>query len=1021
MVKLSEQLQKERVTRTERVEERQRVEAFGVEQEKRRSLQEKINKASEKFKTITFEEYEAEFNKLDDDVKPFFLSPAKFKETDEFKEFERKQEEFEQQKEEFERAESERAEAEKERSEWEQAQKIFLRGLRHDPRSSVGRKVQLLQTQQDLAREKFERSKVEALKEFGVTPVRKGAVIVAFKDEFGNVSFDPKLKGLEFRTTPTEEVSEVAPTPQAPIVEDVKVEENGEKAFLDKSLEELFIAKGREKLKKGALAIGSEAKKIISFYFGKVKDIPSGRLFFTPSPLSKLTGIPTGAITPFKTKGSIDFTEVVGEAQEDLAEKKLDILVGAIGEQKVEGLKEEVSEEFQAELQEEFERKHLREIAFGEKTFEEAEAEFQESKEAKSLQEKFDKEFNERFEKLSKDVPILKGTIAGTKIVGLSFAQLGLSTIKTPKSVVLTGATIPLGVGVLRAIPQTLVIQSSVILGTVGTLKTISPTATVEERGAGFVTAVLSGATLGVAGVRFLRSPIVRTVKIKAPKPTLRTSERVGRDLKIITEEGVIEKTVFESQKLSQQAQAGQRTIVTTRIRNLLRLDPIFKGVSPQDPKGFQKALKKLTKFGFTEEQARRTLRFTAPRVTDQTLKSGVIQTKGEKALGRFEFETTRPVITVDEALGIKTRGARTIRDVVDVERQLIKGRFIFEEKTRASFILDKSKVVDFKDFDFSRGVAIGRARETRGFDVRRVEDLLVFEEAQIKELRGLTISRKLLPSDRAIRIDTSTTKLISKTIDLRVKDAIKGSIQKTPFSRTFGSQKVEEVKDLIRSKPTARVEKVVDKIEDVRPQELRELGIEQLKTAPLPETRITAEVKNLINIRQLDNIVGVRIGTALSTKALLDARTDLKLDTRLKQELKTMINLKDLVRTDVLLKAGQLPAIKQAPAVKQQLKLKTTLKEMLGISLTTPTPPRTPKIPEITIPSIPIPLLFRGARRKKKKGIGKGVFEEFGLLPDFTARAIGLDPDIITGKQAQERIKKILTGLEVRRGAIIR
>jgi len=40
--------------------------------------------------------------------------------------------------------------------------------------------------------------------------------------------------------------------------------------------------------------------------------------------------------------------------------------------------------------------------------------------------------------------------------------------------------------------------------------------------------------------------------------------------------------------------------------------------------------------------------------------------------------------------------------------------------------------------------------------------------------------------------------------------------------------------------------------------------------------------------------------------------------------------------------------------------------------------------------------------------------------LPDFTSRAIGLKPDIISGKQAQARIRKILTGMEVRRGVII-
>ncbi|MHA2017483.1 MAG: hypothetical protein ACTSXY_04325, partial [Promethearchaeota archaeon] len=42
-------------------------------------------------------------------------------------------------------------------------------------------------------------------------------------------------------------------------------------------------------------------------------------------------------------------------------------------------------------------------------------------------------------------------------------------------------------------------------------------------------------------------------------------------------------------------------------------------------------------------------------------------------------------------------------------------------------------------------------------------------------------------------------------------------------------------------------------------------------------------------------------------------------------------------------------------------------------------------------------------------------------FLPDFTARAIGLEAEMITEKQARAKLKKILTGLEIRRGLVLK
>ena len=90
----------------------------------------------------------------------------------------------------------------------------------------------------------------------------------------------------------------------------------------------------------------------------------------------------------------------------------------------------------------------------------------------------------------------------------------------------------------------------------------------------------------------------------------------------------------------------------------------------------------------------------------------------------------------------------------------------------------------------------------------------------------------------------------------------------------------------------------------------------------------------------------------------------------------------------------------------------------MLFRSLLSP-PIIIPEIPLITTPPFRpkpffIPILKAKIKKKGKKKTKKG--QEFAFLPDFTAKALGLSPDVITGKQAQKRVRKILTGLEIRR-----
>jgi hypothetical protein len=80
-------------------------------------------------------------------------------------------------------------------------------------------------------------------------------------------------------------------------------------------------------------------------------------------------------------------------------------------------------------------------------------------------------------------------------------------------------------------------------------------------------------------------------------------------------------------------------------------------------------------------------------------------------------------------------------------------------------------------------------------------------------------------------------------------------------------------------------------------------------------------------------------------------------------------------------------------------------------------------KIPDVTPTHIPPALIVWFKAQKKRKKRLKGSMQTLtkAYLPDFTSRALGLDPEVVTGKQAQKRIKKLLTGLEIRRGVRIK
>jgi hypothetical protein len=285
---------------------------------------------------------------------------------------------------------------------------------------------------------------------------------------------------------------------------------------------------------------------------------------------------------------------------------------------------------------------------------------------------------------------------------------------------------------------------------------------------------------------------------------------------------------------------------------------------------------------------------------------------------------------------------------------------------------------------------------------------------------------------------------LNDKIQDLRLKgNFVKpANVKKTPFSKTFGASDdvaLGSGKTTIPKK-TSDVQKIVDKLDDIRstptPRQSEYYGTgmyertdvmglspketvglqNQLKASVTPPDLRVMQVKDAIKVK-----IDTGVMTGVKSASALALGVGVKSDLKLKTDLKLNTQIKAMVKEDVAVKQAGEVAVKTSPA------LKTQLKSLLQLDTTAPpvATPSTSFTPNLTMPSPPIPkpfIFWLPSKKTSGKGKGRGKgFNEYAYLPDFTSRALGLGPVTISEKQAQAKLKQILTGLEIRRGVRIR
>lgn len=153
---------------------------------------------------------------------------------------------------------------------------------------------------------------------------------------------------------------------------------------------------------------------------------------------------------------------------------------------------------------------------------------------------------------------------------------------------------------------------------------------------------------------------------------------------------------------------------------------------------------------------------------------------------------------------------------------------------------------------------------------------------------------------------------------------------------------------------------------------------------------------------------------TALGLKNVLSTRAIVTPTIKLEQATNLKINMIEKMATKVSQAQITQPILTQQVVTPTVTSL--SVATPLLTSFTTPTMPTVPRIPIIApLPQLPRGFRQRGYRQPTKRPKEKGVYVE-----GFTSKALGLDAVKISQSQAKALLKKVLTGLEIRRRVIV-
>ena len=565
------------------------------------------------------------------------------------------------------------------------------------------------------------------------------------------------------------------------------------------------------------------------------EDIPSGGDLNIP-----LIGFPSGFGIPsigVDVKEFVPAKEEIKQKQEQTLLEDFQSRIDAIPE-----IKETIEPEFQAEIQAEFNKQFEGKINRGEITFEDASKQFSESKKFKDIQKRFTIVVEE---KVIENQPFVdKQSIrTGSKLFGLTL--LGLVPT-TRKEGIVTGGVAAGTIGAFTLLPG---LFPAFILKEITEI--VDPTTDPIER-------VISGIEVGGilafegvrAGVARVRRPKVTFDLLEPPASLLKVEDtatqtlpfgrKILRDLK----GDIIDLQFFKAFKEQEIKAFGRKTTVSTPLREVLGIKPIFEG-SPVDKIGRAKALNKLKSAGFSDSVAKQILRQIRPKdITAQTVADITVL---------FEAGKT-PLIDID---AVRIQEFRKRKTKADIETLGARGRVEFIKSIGEELGISKKGVTEtvfetsIREGILTSDQAVGSLIRKRG-KARRITEQQSFTEVGVK----------LTPTPEGLIVESLGEKfLIPKTKDIPI--VLREGQESSIFFEIVGQRallkdripfrkKIQGIDDIIIATALKNVPARFEQVEGVFdiPRVLRaEIGgVKKVPKVKRPK-RIKDDVKDTIRI----------------------------------------------------------------------------------------------------------------------------------------------------------------------------
>lgn len=698
------------------------------------------------------------------------------------------------------------------------------------------------------------------------------------------------------------------------------------------------------------------------------------------------------------------------------------------GKENIYALDKELEDKYSKVSQQTFESKYGERIITKQVTQEEAEKEYFQSPEFKSIESRYGEEYTKRYGELqARKGGLFKygfGTLTGLKLATQELQKFSLKFVSSPAETVLTTGEIMAYEKALGSLPKLAGVGLGVGFGAYGTYKFLSPTSTPLERGLGLVTASVSFGVLGYSLRRYLKQQVLLPREaIKLPQASVMTEKGTAF---FTTKNGVVE---YPKQKIGQQVRAGSMQPVTSQYGvlkksffkaigfDIPRKDWVwYEGIPKAQPKQYQQTLKNLMKYNrLTESQARARLRYHPARFSDIMMEGKLVQISKDVVSGEFKVSLEPKVVDIDKTRGIKTRGGRVITRGKDIVRIPVNeyykdSQFFLEfERPFVSAKTPKIRILGSADVkimgDIKTAVRLGKSTP------RTYLDSFTYKEASIESgvVRPVSIGDFKPIGDGGVKtyrlVGTKRTPFEQES----AKELVKEMITKDTIKKVLQTTKRPDVARRVFDSSQQSIYAGTGQYE--RTEVLSRLSVQPDISVPRMPTQVKIPTMKQLTGFELAGIQKNLLLSSLKPKL----KTGLKTFPKLKDILKDIVQQKELVKTVQKIDTVQRQPLKLSTG---QFTTQVPSFDFVPPRIIIPRPVLPRPEPIIREPTIPTPIFWLPEEdltgKKGKRGV-KNIYD-VAYLPDFTARALGLEPEKITQKQAEQRLKKLYTGLEIRR-----